>query len=100
MEITKAHLQTIQGKIFKLLPLFQSKNDGLTRYIDSLIREFKGLQYYLNETQRSMMISISSFLEVMYDDSLEPNPDISRIKREVFGLTNLMDKIIEKGDYE
>lgn len=100
MEVTLRHMKTIQGKIFKLLPLFQNENEGLTKYIGSLIYELKGLQYYLDGQEESMLISIVSILESMYDDSIEPKPDLILIKREIFGLTNLMDKIIECGDYE
>jgi len=100
MEITPKHVEKLKNKVFKILPLFQSENVGLTRYIDSLIYELEGLRNRLNEEQESMMITIISVLEHMYDDSLSPSPDIDIIKREVFSNISLIEKMFNGDKYE
>lgn len=101
MEISRHHLETMRGKVFKILPLFQSENQGLSNYIWTLKREFEGLCYLIeNDTHESMLTTVTSLLEIHYDDSLAPKPDIATIKRELFGMTNLVEKIIQSGDYD
>lgn len=93
MEITRTHIKKLKDKIFKILPLFQSENEGLTKYIGSLIYELEGLQNRMSDEKGSMLITIVSILEHMYDDSLEPKPDIEIIKSEVFGCLTLIEKM-------
>lgn len=98
MEITETYVNTLKSKTFKIIPLFEDGNSGITNYIGSYIYELKGLTNLLDKKQESMLISIVAILENMYTDSLEPVPDIKSIRREVFGCMSLFDKILKCGE--
>lgn len=98
MLITEEHYKTIQGKIFKIMPLFEEENSGLSAYINSVIYEFEGLRKHLNKQQDSMMQTIISILEHFYDDSLAPTPDLIIIRTEWHGIMTLVKKMSEHGD--
>lgn len=98
MFVTKTHVEKLKGKVFKVLYLFEDENEGLTTYIHSTMYELEGLRRRVNVTQESMLLSVISGLEHMYDDSLAPDPDIEVIKREVMGYMSLLDKMFEHGD--
>lgn len=100
MKITIAHIETVTGKIWKVLPLFEDKNSGLTAYIGSLIYELEGLSVRLDPQQESMLQTITDVLRHVYDDSLVPDPDLKIIRREILGCTSLFNKIFEFGDYK
>lgn len=98
MFITETHVEKIKNKVFKVLYLFEGRNEGLTTYIHSTMYELEGLRNRVNPIQDSMLQSIISGLEHMYDDSIAPDPDISIIRREIMGYMNLLDKFYEHGD--
>lgn len=98
MKITNTHYKTIKGKLYKVVPLFEQKNEGLTAYISSIIYEFEGLRVHLNEQQDSMMQTIISRLEHFYMDSLSPDPDLEIIRTEWRNSMNLIGKLAEHGD--
>lgn len=98
MFITKFHVEKLKDKVFKILYLFEDENEGLTTYIHSVIYELTGLRHRVNPIQDSMLQTMISVLEHMYDDSLSPDPDLEIIRREIFGLMNLLDKLYEHGD--
>lgn len=99
MEITKKHIETVTGKIWKILPLFEDKNEGVGVYIDSLIYELEGLSNRLNEQQNSMLQSITDVLRRLGEESVVPEPDLKVIRREVLGCTSLFNKMFKHGDY-
>lgn len=98
MYIRDKHYKRLQGKIFKVFMFFDEGNDGLTTYISSLIRELRGLDYYLNDDQHSVLATILSLLEIIYDDSLAPNPDLKIVRRDWLNCMSLIEKIAELGD--
>lgn len=98
MKITTTHYETIKGKIFKIFPLFEQENEGVSSYINSVIYEFEGLRIHLNKQQDSMMQTIISRLEHFYIDSLAPNPDLELIRSEWHNSMSLIDKMAEHGD--
>lgn len=96
IDITNYHIKTMTGKIYKILPLFQEENEGLTTYISSLIYELEGLSERVDEKQNSMLQTIIDVLEHVYNDSLAPNPDINIVRREILNCTNLFQKMFER----
>lgn len=99
MKITETHIKTVTGKIWKILPLFESENEGITTYIDSLIYELEGLATRLNEQQGSMLQSITDVLRRVRKESTLSEPDLTTIRREVLSCTSLFNKIFEQGDH-
>lgn len=95
---SKYHTERVKGKIFKVLPLFQEGNKGLTSYIGSLIYELNGMSERLNERQESMLRSIIDVLEEVYNDSIAPNPDMETVRKEILNCVSLFQKLSEYGD--
>ena len=82
--------------VFKILPLYEDKNDYLPVYIDSLIFKLRGIEIddsECNEEYASMLIILNSLrIEIK---SLEFDNQLT-IKREVFKSINMIKKIISK----
>ena len=97
IKITNEYVEYLKGNFFKCLCMFENKESNLTTFIDSLIYEVYGLRYVL-EGKEDFLIILLSRLEHFYDDSKKENPDIKRIRREVFNSLNLIDKTLKVGD--
>lgn len=97
--ITQRYISTLKDKLYKVLCLFEENNLGLTIYIDTLIYEVYGLYYLVEEPDEAKITSLICILEHFYDDSLQPVPDLTEIRREVFHSMSLVEKIkvIENG---
>lgn len=92
MKITLSYVKRLKNSIFKILPLFEEGNDGLTQYLDSLIYELCGLHNMLENDKSSTLLSVIAILEHFYDDSLSANVDINLIRREVLHCLDIIDK--------
>lgn len=97
MDIPKYYIDNLKDRVFKVLPLMEECNDGVSSYIDSLIYEVYGLYYIVNEKEQSVIVTLLSILEHFYDDSIQPELDLVQIRREVFHCLTLIDKHF-KGD--
>jgi hypothetical protein len=87
-------------RIYKILPLFEEKNDGLFRYIQSLIYELNGMFYVVNSLQlNAEYLSLLATLESISDDSMFFENSKEPIKREVFRCIDIV-KRIEKSSNE
>jgi len=83
--------ESLKNSFYKILCLFEEKNQGLTQYIGSLIYELHGLKYLLAD--ESKLISLIAIAEHLYDDSLQADVDLSEIKREVFHCIDMIEKM-------
>lgn len=92
MEISKIYIEKLKGRLFKILPLMEEKNEGITSYIDSLIYEIYGLQYLVESDKQPFIISVLCILEHLYDDSLQAEINLRQVKREVFHCLDLFEK--------
>lgn len=97
--VNQKYLSTLKDKFYKVLCLFEEKNEGLTKYIDSLIYELYGLYYLLDGENQSKVTTLMCILEHMYDDSLQVDGNLEEIRREIFHSMSLIEKIkvIENG---
>lgn len=98
MMINSEYIKTLKNRIYKILCLFEEKNEGLTQYIESLIYELYGLQYLIGDQKYQVIISITCILEHFYDDSFMTEYDIPTIRREVFHCLDLIEKSFKVGD--
>nr|BDD47808.1 hypothetical protein 9 [Bacillaceae bacterium] len=96
--VTIEYVNKLIGKIFKILPLFEEKNEGLSQYIHSINYEIYGLQYVVEKEDIPTITSLIGILEHFYDDSLQPDPDIKVIRREVLHCIDLIEKSFGVGD--
>lgn len=86
---TVAYLESVVSSVFKILPLYEEKNEGLSIYIESLIFELDSFQetFYVEESPEygSLMSTLRSLQkEVSKEDSRK-----STIRREVFKCINI-----------
>ena len=90
----KNYLQVLKDRIFKILPLFEEKNEGLFHYINSLTFELNGLQYVIEGLHHSSYyISLLSSIESLLDESIEKVQDLKFIRSEVFRLIGIIEKL-------
>lgn len=96
MKIPVEYVDYLKDGFFKILCLFEEKNQGLSRYIESFSYELYGLQYLIEDKKE--IITLLSTLEHFYDDSFAPKPDIKIIRGEVFRCISLINTLFKVGD--
>lgn len=96
MNISVEYIKYLKDRFYETLCLFEEKNDGLSRYIESFSYELYGLQYLVEDTKT--IITLLSILEHFYDDSLAPEPDVKVIRGEVFHCISLINRMFKVGD--
>ena len=92
ISITPSHVEYLRRKVFKILYLFEENNDGLSKYIHSLMYEIHGLKNLLEESKIPQFDSVLSILYHMYEDSYKTNVDMQNIRSEVFHCSDLIKK--------
>lgn len=82
-------------KFFKILPLFEEKNEGLYAYVQSLIFELNGLYGTVDElSENGNFLSLLATLESIADEVLIYDEESqSIIKREVFKCIEIIKQI-------
>lgn len=97
----KLYLSNLIDSVFKILPLYEDKNEFLDEYVESL------LQFNLsNARELTEDFEVSWYIETVttltnLKENLKNNSDLThkKVKREVFKLTNLIHKeLTELGD--
>lgn len=86
------YLDSAVDKIFKILPLYEEKNETLDEYIESLILELRGFVSEYGNVGVTDYISVISTLEgirsMTKDRGNQP-----KIKREVFKCIEIIKKV-------
>jgi hypothetical protein len=93
---------SLVDRLYKILPLYEEKNDGLFRYIQSLIYEFDGLIWVIESLNDNpdILILIAT-LESISNDSIMFDSDKDFIKKEVFKCIDIAKKLkptVESGE--
>lgn len=92
------YLEVSKSRIFKILPLLEEENEGVYRYVDSLLFELYGLQYVINGVKESYnYLSLLCALESILDEIIVQERDLKFIRSEVFRLLGTVEKI-QKGE--
>lgn len=89
---TNKDVQYFRGKVWKLIPLFQSNNLGLTKYLKSLIYEFEGSVKLISEANAPPFKSAIGILIHLHEDSIKGNYDFLSIRKEIFNCSDLIKK--------
>ncbi|TCI26773.1 hypothetical protein EVJ32_05190 [Exiguobacterium sp. SH5S4] len=83
--------------MFKILPLYETNNDGLARYIASLVLEIEGFLYRIeSEESTQEVLSILSTLESLYDISLFMDISHEDVKSEIFKCLSVINRLVER----
>ena len=94
----KLYLSNLIDSVFKILPLYEDENEFLNEYVESL------LQFNLsNARELTEDFEVSWYIETVttltnLKENLKNNSDLThkKVKREVFKLTNLINKELEE----
>lgn len=96
-KVVSKYLDELINRVYKILVLYEDSNEGINKYMDSLLIELGGM-YAISEdiSQNSKYISIVMTLASI--QVLIKNNDIkhSSIKSEVFKCINLIKKVREE----
>lgn len=91
------YLETLKNRLFKIIPLFEENNEGIYKYIDSLLFELCGMIYVVEGFKdNGIFLSLIATLESLYDESLASEYDIPLIRREVFKCLSIIGKLQQK----
>lgn len=82
-------------RVYKILPLFEEKNDGLFAYVQSLIYELEGLYWVVDGVRDNPdYLTLLATLESISDDAVFCDMENhSVVKREVFKCLEVIKKI-------
>ncbi len=93
------YLLTLQDSIFKILPLYEEKNEYLIDYIEEVIDEIVYIKAIINELPHGYWYAKTlSNLESLLQKVTEDNHAI--VKKKVLNTTNLISKEIQKIEKE
>lgn len=80
---------------WKILPLYEEKNEHLVDYIDSVCTEVKGIKKIIGDLPSKVWHNrVLAILEQLKDEVLIDQH--KKIKKETFKMTNMIDKQIDK----
>lgn len=86
--------------VFKILPLYEEKNETLDIYLDSLIKLFDGLDKAIDNNLGYEYISLLAILSSIKEIVVKEGNQKPIVKREVFKCINLVKNMSDriKGD--
>jgi hypothetical protein len=99
-ELFSNYSSSLIDRVFKILPLFEEKNEGLYKYVQSLIYELNGIFYVVDKLKyNAEYLILLATLESLSDDVMFSDVKSDVIKREVFKCIDII-KRVEKTTYE
>lgn len=90
------YLNSVVNSVFKILPLYEEQNEGVTTYVESLIFELDGLQDIIMIEHSYEYISLLSTLSSVKKELEKENNRKPIIKREVFKCINIIKNMVGK----
>ncbi|MCR4361971.1 hypothetical protein JDW21_19655 [Bacillus subtilis] len=90
------YLNSVVNSVFKILPLYEEKNEGINTYVESLLFELYGLQEAVSLEQSYEYISLLSTLESVKKEVSKKDSKKTVIKREVFKCINIVKNMVGK----
>lgn len=90
------YLDALINSVFKILPLYEERNDGIQTYIESLLFELYGLDKVFDIKDSYEYISVLSILESIKEEVAKENSKKRVIKREVFKCINIIKNTIKR----
>lgn len=93
--ILSNYLNKLVDRLYKILPLYEEKNRGLFRYVQSVIFELEGFRdRYPDIGSMPDFESVMNTLEEISNQSILFSADKKLIKSEVFRIIGIIKKII------
>ncbi|WP_341323368.1 hypothetical protein NSQ62_07810 [Solibacillus sp. FSL H8-0523] len=89
------YLMTLIPLVWKILPLYEEKNEHLVDYIDSICTEIKGLKKIIGNLPSQVWHDRTlAILEQLKEEVLIEQH--KKIKKETFKITNMIDRQISE----
>lgn len=95
------YLNSLVNNVFKILPLYEEQNVGITKYVDSLLFELYGLEDVVMIKHSYEYYSILATLKSVNKEIEKPDSSKPIIKREIFKCINVIKNMVgklEEGD--
>lgn len=90
------YLNALVNSIFKILPLYEEKNIGVSLYIESLLGELYNLEKVVKIEYSYEYISLLSTLEFVKDEISKEQSQKPTIKRELFKSIHIVKNMVGK----
>lgn len=91
----RQYLMTLIPLVWKILPLYEEKNEHLVEYIDSICTEIKGLKKIIGNLPSQVWHDRTlAILEQLKEEVLIEQH--KKIKKETFKITNMIDRQISE----
>lgn len=91
----KEYLIVLISLVWKILPLYEEKNEHLVDYIDSVCTEIKGMKKIIGDLPSKVWHDRAlAILEQLKDEVLVDQH--KKIKKETFKITAMIDKQIDE----
>ena len=89
------YLDKLKGRIFKILPMYETKIKTLPSYVSALTFEIEGVKKVTDEYDGAWLVQTKGILKNLEEEVLkEENVDLIRSK--VLGLVNSKNKVVKK----
>lgn len=89
---TPEDVMYLRKKVWKLIPLFQDKNAGVTKYLESLIHEMNGWVKSVDKDTAPFIKSARCILRELHDDSIKGDYEFTFVRRQIFNCSDLIKK--------
>lgn len=89
---TPEDVKYLRKKAWVLIPLFEEKNAGLTKYLESLIHEMNGWVKSVNKDVAPFLKSAICILRELHEDSIKGDYEFTFIRRQIFNCSDLIKK--------
>lgn len=90
------YLNSLVNSVFKILPLYEENNFGVSTYVESLLFELYGLESAIEMKYSYEYISLLSNLESVKIEVSKGDSDKPIIKREIFKCINIIKNMVGK----
>lgn len=88
-EMLVTYVNGMISKVWKMMPMKESKTETLTKYIESILREFIGQKELVNELRENE--EFQTILGIL--ENLLNQDDFTKFRSDVFKVINLIDRI-------
>lgn len=90
-EVLRNYIRSLIDRVFKILPLWESREPSLPVYLESLQGELAGCREFVRSIHEDRaFLSILSILQYLIDT---PQCGVKRVKREVFRCISLCNEL-------
>ncbi|WP_437132666.1 hypothetical protein [Bacillus atrophaeus] len=94
-KIEVAYFNFLKSRIFKIIPLLEEENKGISNYISSLLFELYGVQHSIDSVKDSSdYVSILSTLESIQINISSDDYNFQIVRKELFKTLTTIEKMI------